>query len=225
MPASGPMAGPPPEAFDFEAERARMVRRDLAGRDITDPRVLEAMGRVPRERFVPPVDWDEAYADHPVGIASGQTISQPYIVAYMTQSLRLEPGMTVLEIGTGSGYQAAILAAMGVTVLSVERHEALARGAAEALAAAGLAEGVTIHLGDGTLGWPERAPYDRVIVTAAAPHVPAALKQQLAHGGRLVAPVGKGSQVLTIVDRVGESFRETRAIAVVFVPLIGEDGF
>jgi len=212
--------------YDFEQQRDDMVRRQLAGRDIADERVLAAFREVPRHRFIDPAAWDEAYDDHPVGIGKGQTISQPYIVALMTQLLEVQPGMKVLEVGTGSGYQAAILAQLGATVHGVERHEALTREARAALDDLGLGDRVFLHVADGTLGLPHEAPYDRIIVTAAAPGVPEALKQQLSPGqGRMVLPVGRAHQQLTVVIRDGEDFRVEPKLAVMFVPLIGEQGF
>jgi len=216
---------PGPEDIDFAAARRRMVERDLAARDITDRRVLAAMGRVPREKFVWGVDLGQAYADHPLRIAEGQTISQPYIVALMTQLLALTGDERVLEIGTGSGYQTAILAGLAREVLTIERHEALYEGAAARLAGLGFGN-VAFRIGDGTLGWPERAPFDGVIVTAGAPRVPERLRGQLADGGRLVVPVGdRHGQRLVVVTRRGEAFEERDSIPCVFVKLVGADGW
>ncbi len=213
-----------------------MVRDQLRGRGIIDERLLAAMGWIPREAFVPGDAADRAYRDEPLPIEAGQTISQPYMVGWMTQLLEVEAGMRVLEIGTGSGYQAAVLAAMGCRVISVERHAALAEAARARLA--GLAGGVSpaggvslserirIVVGDGSLGLPDEAPFERILVTAAAPQIPAALREQLADGGRLVLPVGPRSlQSLVLVIRHGSEFEERSGGACVFVPLVGEAGF
>jgi protein-L-isoaspartate(D-aspartate) O-methyltransferase len=201
-----------------------MVLRDISRRGVRDKRVLDAVGRVPRERFVNPVDLDEAYADHPLGIGCGQTISQPYIVALMTEMLGLEGSERVLEVGTGSGYQAAILAELAAEVYSVERHDGLSARAGKILAELGCAN-VHLRVGDGTLGWEEQAPYDAIMVTAAGPRVPESLKRQLADGGRLIAPVGRyGHQTLMRVTRRGKKFKEERGIGCVFVRLIGAEG-
>ena len=202
-----------------------MVRRDIAGRGIRDPRVLAAMEKIPRERFVGAAGRELAYADHPLGIGCGQTISQPYIVALMTEMLELCGGERVLEVGTGSGYQAAVLAELAAEVLSVERHAGLSESAGRLLAELGY-RNVRLRVGDGTLGWPEQAPFEAIIVTAAAPAVPPSLKGQLADGGRLVIPVGGGfGQQLLGVRRQGDGFRETPGIPCVFVPLVGEEGY
>ncbi len=216
--------GPPEE---LAARRGRMLGRDLAGRDIADPRVLEAMGRVAREEFVPQSLRIHAYEDGPLRIGCGQTISQPYVVAFMTQALEVAPGMRVLEIGTGSGYQAAVLAEMGAEVFTIERHEDLSLAAEAAIDRAGYGERITMRVDDGTLGWPEEAPFDRILVTAAGPRIPPALADQLAEGGRLVMPVGtlREVQSLLLAEKRG-GLLETRAILeVTFVPLIGRDGF
>jgi protein-L-isoaspartate(D-aspartate) O-methyltransferase len=220
------MKTPQESEFDFAELRQRMVREQLERRDIRDPLVLEAFGTVERHRFIEPSSWDEAYEDHPVRIGCDQTISQPYIVALMTQALQAEPGQRVLEIGTGSGYQTAILAAMGLEVHTLERHEPLLERAAAVLSDLGLDERVAYLLGDGTLGHPEAAPYDRIIVTAAAPEVPPALREQLSpEGGVMVLPVGRGSQELLRLRREGESLERESLLPVVFVPLVGEQGF
>lgn len=201
-----------------------MVQTQIRRRGLTDPRLLEAFRKVPRHRFVPPIDWDEAYDDHPLPIGCGQTISQPYIVAYMTDRLRVEPGMKVLEVGTGSGYQAAILAEMGAVVYTIERHAQLSQSAQRLLEELGYRQ-IHFRIGDGTLGWPEEAPFDRILVTAAGPSVPESLKQQLAEGGRLIIPVGSFHQELQIVTRKGKEFRTEHDLGVIFVRLIGKEGF
>jgi protein-L-isoaspartate(D-aspartate) O-methyltransferase len=184
------------------------------------------MAAVPREQFIDRDQQGRAYADEAVPIAAGQTISQPWVVARMTELLAPEPGERVLELGTGSGYQAAILAALGADVTSLERHAVLARKARERIADLELPGRVTIRTTDGSLGDPGGAPWDGIIVTAAAPSIPNELRSQLADGGRLVIPVGpRDHQVLTLVVRDGEDWRETPHGAVVFVPLIGEGGF
>jgi protein-L-isoaspartate(D-aspartate) O-methyltransferase len=235
-----------PGPSDAELERARetMVEHHLRGRDIKDERVLAAFGRVRREEFVWEVDRDQAYADRPVRIGEGQTVSQPYMVALMTQWLGLggggpNPGAErVLEIGTGSGYQTAILAELAREVFTVERFESLSASARRRLDGLGCTN-VRYRVGDGTLGWPEeaeRAPFDAVIVTAGAPGVPEALKTQLAPGGRLVIPVGRGrEQDLLVVARKLASSPEasgdaaefdTRSVCpCIFVKLVGEQGW
>ena len=210
---------------DYEAQRARMVREQLIARGISDPRVLEAMRRVPRHEFVPAHLRDHAYDDGPLPIGGGQTISQPYIVAYMTQALALRPEDVVLEIGTGSGYQTAVLCGLARRVYSLERRPELAEHAREVLARLGYRH-VEVHVGDGTQGLPEFAPYDAILVTAAAPAIPAPLREQLAEGGRLVLPTGgRRQQLLQRVRRHGDRWTVEDLIAVVFVPLYGEHGF
>lgn len=189
--------------------------------DVTDPAVLAAVAAVPRHRFVPPEHVDAAYDDCPLPIGQGQTISQPYIVALMTQALRLTAESRVLEIGTGSGYQAAILAHITSHVWSVEARPELGRAAQERLQ--GLGYDVAVKIGDGWLGWPDHAPYDAIIVTAAAPEVPPALVAQLAEGGRLVIPVGEETwdQTLWAIEKLpGGELRAERLIGVRFVPLV-----
>ena len=203
-----------------------MVRDQLRGRGIRDERVLDAMATVPRDRFIDDRYRSEAYADEAVPIALGQTISQPWMVARMTELLAPQPGERILELGTGSGYQAAILAQLGARVTSLERHAELAEQARRRLDALGLGELVDIRAGDGSLGDPAGAPYDGIIVTAAAPSIPPALRDQLAEGGRLVIPVGpRDRQVLMLVVRHGNDWRETPHGACVFVPLVGPGGF
>lgn len=205
------------------AERAEMVRTQLAGRNITDPRVLEAMRRVPRHRFVPAEHAAEAYGDHPLPIGHAQTISQPYIVALMTQLAQVEPGQRVLDIGTGSGYQAAVLAEMGADVASIEIVPELAEEAKARLAALGY-KNVHVRAGDGYRGWPERAPFGAIILAAAAPEIPQPLIEQLAVGGRLVLPVGEhyGQELLVITKQKDGSLRRETVAPVMFVPMTGE---
>jgi len=213
-------------ANEMAGERARMVERQLVARGIRDERVLEAMGTIPREAFLSAVDRARAYADAAVGIDAGQTISQPYMVARMTELLAIRPGERLLELGTGSGYQAAVLATLGAEVLSLERHPELARLARARLDDLGLGERVRIQVADGSLGDRASGPYDGIIVTAAAPAVPQELRDQLAEGGRLVIPVGaRDLQTLLLVERHGSDWIETPHGGCVFVPLIGPGGF
>ncbi len=213
--------------FDFVQMREYMVEHDIQARGINDPRVLAAMRSVPREYFVRPVDWDEAYADMPLEIEASQTISQPYVVAFMSQILAVEPGMTILEIGTGSGYQTAILSKLGARVFSMERHEMLSRSAQEALKRVGLGNGVSIKVGDGSSGWKEKAPFDRIILTCCAPEISQVLLAQLsADSGILLAPVETArGQFLRKIVKHGNEFEEHDELPVRFVPLIGEFGF
>ena len=176
--------------MDFEAARRRMVEEQLAARGVRDPRVLEAMRIVPRHLFVPLELRARAYHDTPLPIGEGQTISQPYMVAVMTEALELTGGERLLEVGTGSGYQAAVLAVLGAQVVTIELLEPLAVRARAALAALGLDARVRVEVGDGTLGWPAGAPYDAVLVTAGAPQIPRPLLAQLGPAGRLVLPMG-----------------------------------
>jgi protein-L-isoaspartate(D-aspartate) O-methyltransferase len=211
----------------FDESRERMVRLQLAARGIDDAKVLEAFRIVAREAFLPPELAEFAYRDSPLPIAESQTISQPYIVALTAQALRLRGDERVLEIGTGSGYAAAILSRVAREVFTVERHEALATEARARLEKLGFSNVAVLH-GDGTLGWPEHAPYDAIAVAAGGPQVPRALKEQLALGGRLVIPVGadESSQMLVRVTRVGpDDYREEQLTQVRFVPLIGEQGW
>jgi protein-L-isoaspartate(D-aspartate) O-methyltransferase len=206
--------------------RARMVERQLRGRDIKDPRVLAAMAAVPREAFVPDRERGAAYQDGPLPIGSGQTISQPYMVARMTELINVASGERVLDIGTGSGYQAAILAELGCQVTSIEREPDLAASAAARLASLGYADRVEVRTGDGTLGAPDVAPVDAIVVAAAAPAIPDALREQLGDGRRMVIPVGtRREQQLIVVERHGDEWREWSDGPCVFVPLIGEAGW
>ncbi|MBN2171208.1 MAG: protein-L-isoaspartate(D-aspartate) O-methyltransferase [Candidatus Krumholzibacteriota bacterium] len=207
--------------MDFAKERERMVQRQLVPRGIRDERVLAAMGAVPRHRFVPAGQQRFAYDDCPLPIGPEQTISQPYIVALMSECARLDSGDRALEIGTGSGYQAAVLAAMGVEVWSVEIAAELSRQAAANLREAGCAGGVHLRVGDGWTGWPEAAPFQAVLVTAAPLDVPHPLLEQLADGGRLVAPVGLSVQDLVLVRREGDDYHRESLIPVRFVPMRG----
>jgi protein-L-isoaspartate(D-aspartate) O-methyltransferase len=211
---------------DRAAERARMVERQLRGRDVEDERVLEAMGRVPRELFVPERIRARAYDDAALPIGGGQTISQPYMVARICEALGLRGGEKVLDVGTGSGYQAAVLAELGADVHTIERIEELAELARASLAAAGYADRVHVHVGDGTLGLPEHAPFAAIAVAAAAPELPPTLYDQLAEHGRLVVPVGgRHGQQLQLVVRSPEGPAVVRSVPCRFVPLVGEEGF
>ena len=209
------------------AARAAMVATQLRARGIADERVLRAMSELPRELFVPENERNLAYADEALPIASGQTISQPYIVARMTELLEPRAGERILEIGTGSGYQAAILALLGCQVVSIERHAELAETARERIRRVGLGGAVEVRVGDGSVGDPGGAPWDGIVVTAAAPAIPAPLREQLlADGGRLVIPVGsRYHQELVLVVRRGDDWVERNDGPVVFVPLVGQAGF
>jgi len=209
----------------YEAERVAMVERQIVARGVRDPRVLEAMRTIPRHLFLPEAQRDAAYRDRAVEIGQGQTISQPYMVALMTELLTLQSTDRVLEIGTGSGYQCAILAALAGTVHTVERIPELAAVAEARLHRLGFGN-VRVCVGDGTLGWPEAAPYDAIIVTAGAPHIPEALRAQLADGGRLVCPTGSSTvQELLRLVRRGDAFDTLTSTRCTFVPLIGADGW
>jgi protein-L-isoaspartate(D-aspartate) O-methyltransferase len=214
-------------ALDFATLREDMVRRQIAARGVRDRRVLEAMRAVPREAFVPERLAEFAYDDAPLPIGEEQTISQPYVVALMLEGLELEPGDKVLEIGAGSGYAAAVLSRVAREVWAIERHESLARQARARIERLGYTN-VNIMHGDGTLGWPEHAPYDAIVVAAGGPEVPQALLDQLAVGGRLVIPIGPNPRTQSLV-RVrhredGRYIREDLG-AVRFVPLIGAQGW
>jgi len=209
-----------------EDRRARMVERQLRARGIRSERVLRVMGEVPREAFLPSGGEADAYADRALPLAQGQTVSQPYMVAIMTEALLLDPQDRVLEIGTGSGYQTAILCPLAARVYSVERIPELSRAAAHTLQALGC-ENVDLRVGDGTLGWPEEAPFDAILITAGAPRIPESLKAQLSEeGGRIVAPVGdRYIQELTRMVRTGNDFASERLLSCRFVPLVGEEGW
>lgn len=211
--------------MSFDEQREWMVRNQLEAWGIADPRVLDAMRRVPRELFVPEQEKNAAYYDGALPIGEGQTISQPFVVAYMTEMLRLQGDEKVLEIGTGSGYQTAMLSLLAAEVYTVERIARLSQRAQETLAGWGAAN-VHFRVGDGSRGWPEHAPYDAILVTCAAPAAPQPLVNQLADGGRLIVPVGpRGYQDLVLVRRAGETVTQDRLSPVAFVPLIGEHGW
>jgi protein-L-isoaspartate(D-aspartate) O-methyltransferase len=210
-----------PEADAATRARRRMVDEQLVRRGIVDPSVLAAMARVPRHEFVPPHLRDRAYEDHPLPIGDEQTISQPYIVALMTELLHVGRKSRVLEVGTGSGYQAAILGELAETVYTVEILDGLARSAAERLKRLGYVH-VEVRAGDGWLGWPEHAPFDAIVVTAAPEQVPPALLEQLAPGGRLVIPVGVGeNQDLLVFERTPAGVERHEITPVRFVPMTG----
>lgn len=200
-------------------DRERMVREDLVG--VRDPRVLDAMRAVPREEFVPDRLREFAYDDGPLPIGYEVTISQPAVVARMTELARVGPGDRVLEVGTGSGYQAAVLDALGVDVFSIEIIAPLAAEAKERLARLGYHR-VTVRYGDGYAGWPDEAPFDAIIVTAAPPSIPEPLKEQLVIGGRLVVPVGRDWQDLVVVTRTESGYQVQNVLPVRFVPMTGE---
>jgi protein-L-isoaspartate(D-aspartate) O-methyltransferase len=210
---------------DFVEKRARMVERQLRARGIEDERVLAAMGQVPREEFVPERSRRAAYADTALPIGGGQTISQPWVVAAICQALALRGTERVLEVGTGSGYSAAVLARLAAEVIGVERYEPLAKGAAAALARTGV-DNVRVMVGDGSRGYPEQAPFEAIAVHASAPAAPPALIAQLAAGGRLVVPIAtETSDDLTLLRRDGARIETTTLAPCRFVPLIGEQGF
>jgi protein-L-isoaspartate(D-aspartate) O-methyltransferase len=223
--------GPPPARVssapvtqDTDAHlkaREMMVEQQIAAREVRDQRVLDAMRKVPRHLFVPPGMQPYAYLDSPLPIGHHQTISQPYIVAFMTEALKLHPEDRVLEVGTGSGYQAAVLSVMVREVYSIEIVEPLAAEAAERLCRLGYAN-VTVRAGDGYRGWPDKAPFDAIMVTAAPDHVPKPLLHQLAPGGRLILPVGDQFQTLMRIRRTAKGFKREKLLPVRFVPMTGE---
>ncbi len=209
----------------FEEERSMMVRYQLMDRDIVDRRVLKAMEKVPRHLFMDESLWDRAYSDMALPIGEGQTISQPFMVAIMTELLELKGDEKVLEIGTGSGYQAAVLAELCREVYTIERIERLAQRTKRVFDELGYTN-ITLRVGDGTVGWPEEAPFDGIIVTAAAPEIPEVYIEQLSDGGRLVIPVGERySQMLYKVERTKAGPLIYTSTPCVFVPLIGEHGW
>ena len=212
--------------IDYKAARNQMVDRQILARGVSDPKVLSAMREVPREEFIPPNQRGVAYADMPLPIGEGQTISQPYIVAYMIEMLGLRADDTVLEIGTGSAYAAAVLSRVAAEVFTVERVVSLAQKASETLASLGY-DNVHVLQADGTLGWPEHAPFDAIVVSAGGPCVPESLKSQLRVGGRMVIPVGSDDhQRLFQITRDSETNFTTKVVADVrFVRLIGDEGW
>jgi protein-L-isoaspartate(D-aspartate) O-methyltransferase len=203
-----------------------MIAEQLIPRNISDKTVLEAFRKVPRHEFVPEDMRQYAYNDYPLPIGENQTISQPYMVALMTECLKLKGGEKVLEVGTGSGYQAAILGEMAGEVYSVERFKELADKASKVLGSLGY-KNIHIKVGDGTIGWSEFAPYDGIVVTAGAPDIPESLVKQLKDGGRLIIPVDRGGfgQTLTLVEKTGRTVKTSDVCACTFVPLIGKEGW
>jgi len=209
----------------FRIQRERMIDKQLKGRDITDKRVLDAFLQIERHKFVEESLWDRSYDDTPLPIGKNQTISQPYIVALMSQALELTGAERILEIGTGSGYQAAILAKLGAQVFTVERHAELARRSRKIFDELGLSN-IAIRIGDGSIGWEQYAPYDRIVVTAAAPKKPATLLDQLTDGGILVIPVGEEhAQILYRYMKKGTTIERESLCPCAFVPLIGVEGW
>jgi protein-L-isoaspartate(D-aspartate) O-methyltransferase len=218
----------PPSFFGAEEDlyaekRKAMVEKDLKGRGIKDMKVLDVMGRIPRHLLVPGSQRGKAYADHPLPIGEGQTISQPYVVALMTEALRLKPSDRVLEIGTGSGYQAAVLADMVKEVYTIEIRKSLAETAGKKLKEMGY-RNVEVRFGDGYFGWEEKAPFDAIMITAAANHIPPVLIAQLKEGGRLILPLGSTvfHQTLTLVNKEKGELKVEQMGPVAFVPMVGE---
>jgi protein-L-isoaspartate(D-aspartate) O-methyltransferase len=210
--------------MDYETLRNKMVQEQLISRGIQGEALLQAFLRIPRHLFIPETLKINAYSDFPLAIGEGQTISQPYIVALMTQHLDLTGNEKVLEIGSGSGYQTAILSELSKEVFSIERFESLAKKAASVLADLGR-NNIQFRVGDGSVGWQEEAPFDRIIVTAASPKVPAPLIEQLKEGGKLIMPVGESySQMLTKIEKINGKLISTDICACVFVPLVGKFG-
>lgn len=210
--------------MDYAVLRKRMIEEQLKPRGIKDPRVLDTFQKLERHKFIPKDLASNAYADFPIAIGSGQTISQPYIVALMTECLSLTGQEKVLEIGTGSGYQTAILAELSKEVYSIERFEDLAKRAQGLLNESGYTN-IKIKVGDGTLGWPEAAPFDRIIITAACPRIPLPLTEQLKDGGKLIIPLGESfSQVLTLFEKKKDKLESLQICGCVFVPLVGKYG-
>lgn len=227
MPERGPMlttGSPPPDEETWESGRRDMLLT-LRRHGVTDPRVLEAMARIARHRFIPEAyrRAETAYADHPVEIGGGQTISQPFIVAYMTERLAVQPGQRILEIGTGSGYQAAVLAEMGAVVFSIEYLAGLAEHARHCLAAEGYAGRVSVRHGDGHAGWPEESPFDAILTACAPVTVPQCLVDQLGDGGRMILPVGSqwGFQRLVFIRKTEGRLDQADDLPVRFVPMVG----
>jgi protein-L-isoaspartate(D-aspartate) O-methyltransferase len=204
-----------------QVERDWMVETQIMVGGITDPAVIAAMRRVPRHRFIPEQESQDAYGNFPLPIGYEQTISQPFIVAFMTEALKVQPGEKILEIGTGSGYQAAILAELGAQVFSIEIVEPLAARASEILEKLGY-DNVRVRAGDGYQGWPEEQPFDGIILTAAPDHIPLPLLEQLRVGGRLILPVGSYSQNLVLIRRTEEGYQRTELLPVRFVPMTGQ---
>jgi protein-L-isoaspartate(D-aspartate) O-methyltransferase len=213
-------------ATAYEAERQAMVEQQLRSRDIHSERVLQAMARIPRHEFVPPPQVPSAYDDRALPIGPWETISQPYMVALMTEAAAVRPGDHILEIGTGAGYQAAILAYLGARVHTIERNAELAEEARHRLARLGYGDLATVITGDGSQGYPDAAPYDAIVVTAASPRVPQALLDQLVDGGRLVIPVGnRMTQQLHLIVKVGERTIDRTLTGCQFVPLVGKEAW
>ena len=211
-------------ADTFSLVREAMVEKQIISRGVKDPQVIEAMKTVPRHLFVDPEDMQEAYEDHPLGIHEGQTISQPYIVAFMTEVLRPDSNMRVLEIGTGSGYQAAVLSLICDSVFTIEIFESLGKKAKNTLQSLGF-ENIEVKIGDGYAGWIEKAPFDAIIVTCAPSSIPEALKQQLKEGGRMIIPVGRSyAQELILLEKKNGKLIQKNVLPVRFVPMINKNG-